>query len=401
MEEARLQSNIRKVYWLNGSFCFMVLMPIIVPFFQSRGLDMKNVYELQAIFAAFVLIFEVPSGYISDLVGRKGTLIFASVFYCVGYGIMAVSHGFGLLVVAEILLAISISLFSGTDLSLLYDSLEALESKKATIKVVGRNVFFRNVGESVAGIVGGWLLLWHFEAPAIAQAFVGLVPLGIALTLYEPPRKKMSTRKHSENFRYISKALFGHSRLLTLIVLTGVFYNFATLVAVWTFQEYWQSVGFPLTSFGYLWFLINITVAITARNAHKIEKRWGSEMVIVSLGFLPIFGFLGLGLVPSLWGALFCLCFQICRGLTAVVIADALNKRVTGDMRATANSIVGLGTRVLMVGIGPIVGGMIDQYSLSSALLTLSGFYLVVFAVVLVPLLCLRKQFDPIPRKAS
>lgn len=397
MEEHRLQSNISKVYWLNGSFSFMVLMPIIVPFFQSRGLDMKNIYELQAIFAGFVLLLEVPSGYFSDLVGRKWTLVIASAFHSLGFLLMALAPGFNELVVAEVLLALAISLFSGTDLSLLYDSLEAMGTKKAPIKVVGRKVFYRNTGESFAGLLGGWLLLWHFEAPAMAQALVGLVPLGIALTLYEPPRLKMSAKKHKENIQYIWRALFGHSTLLTLIILTGVFYSFVTLVAVWLFQQYWQDLGVPLTAFGYLWFGINITVAITGRYAHKIEKKIGSEGVILLLGGLPVIGFIGMGLIGALWGLVFCFLFQVCRGLTAVVMADALNKRVKGDMRATANSVMSLGTRVLMIGIGPLVGAVIDQEGVAQATTWLGYFYIAVFIGLLLPLLALRKQFDPIP----
>ncbi len=401
METKRLESNVQKVFWLNGSFSFMVLMPIIVPFFQSRGLDMRNVYELQAIFAGCVLLLEVPSGYFSDLVGRKGTLVIASLFHCLGFLVMALAPGYTELVVSEVLLALAISLFSGTDLSLLYDSLEALGSKKATIKIVGRTVFFRNTGESFAGLLGGWLLLWHFEAPAIAQAAVGLVPLLIALTLYEPPRKKMSAKKHRENLRYIWKALFGHSNLLTLIILTGVFYSFVTLAAVWMFQEYWQSLGVSLTLFGYLWFAINIAVAITGRFAHKIEKALGSEGVLLLMGIMPVLGFLGMGFVGSIWGLLFCFCFQICRGLTSVVMPDALNKRVAGDMRATANSIMSLGTRILMVGIGPIIGAVIDRQGLPTAMTSLGYLYVGVFLVLLLPLLALRKQFDPIPRGSS
>ena len=83
MNEERLRSNIQKVFWLNGSFSFLILMPIIVPFFKSRGLNLENVYQLQAIFAGVVLVAEVPSGYFSDLMGRKMTLILASALHSI------------------------------------------------------------------------------------------------------------------------------------------------------------------------------------------------------------------------------------------------------------------------------------------------------------------------------
>ena len=75
MNKRALEQNINKIFWLNASFCFFILMPIIVPFFQSRGLNMAQIYQLQAIFAFFVLVCEVPSGYFSDLFGRKISLI--------------------------------------------------------------------------------------------------------------------------------------------------------------------------------------------------------------------------------------------------------------------------------------------------------------------------------------
>ncbi|MCB0378696.1 MAG: MFS transporter [Bdellovibrionales bacterium] len=399
-EQQKLESNIKKVYWLNGSFVFMVLMPIIVPFFQSRGLNMEKIYQLQSIFALFVLILEVPSGYISDLLGRKKTLILACIFESIGFGIFTISSDFMGLVIAEIVLAFAISLFSGTDLSVLYDSLNAMEKKKAPIKIVGKKVFFQQTGEALAGLVGGWLLLIHFEAPAILQAFVPLVPLGVAMTLYEPPRQKMSSTAHGENWRHIYRSLFKNSRLLNMILLNGMFFSFASLLAVWAFQDYWRELGIPLLYFGYLWFGINIVVGFFGRYAHKIEKRLGTEFLLILIGLLPIIGFLGMGWVHAFWGVIFCLAFQICRGLQSVIFQDALNKRVSGDMRATANSIMSLGTRILMIFAGPAMGYAIDQKGLGFAFYLAAGFYGVVFVFVLIPLLALRKDYDPIPGKA-
>lgn len=396
MEQEKLASNIKKIFWLNGTFSFLVLMPVIVPFFKSRGLNMAQVYQLQAIFAFFVLVLEVPSGYFSDLFGRKKTLMTASVFHCLGFGVMAFAPDFWGMVVAEVFIAVAISLFSGTDLSLLYDSIAGLEKGGAPIKRVGQNVFFRQAGESVAGLVGGWLVLYHFEAPAWAQALVGVMPLLIAGTLYEPPREKLDKKKHRDNLKHIARSLFGQSLLLNLILISGIFYSFVTLIAVWAFQEYWREVEIPLHMFGYLWFAINITVGVTARYAHKIEKRLGSVAVLLIMGAFPIVGFFGLSWVQAAWGAVFCLLFQVVRGLNSVVLADGLNKRIGSEMRATANSIMGLGTRILMIGLGPVVGWMIDTKGLSEANSFLGFMYIAVFFFTLLPLLTLRKQYHPI-----
>ena len=51
----------------------MMILPlaVIVPYFQSLGLSMQEVFEVQAVMSAGVLILELPSGYVADLLGRK------------------------------------------------------------------------------------------------------------------------------------------------------------------------------------------------------------------------------------------------------------------------------------------------------------------------------------------
>lgn len=52
---------------IKGLRRFLVLMPVIVVFFQSRGLSVQEIMMLQAIFSIVIVVCEVPSGYLSDV----------------------------------------------------------------------------------------------------------------------------------------------------------------------------------------------------------------------------------------------------------------------------------------------------------------------------------------------
>src|SRR5262245_40676336 len=73
--DRQLQRNVARTLSMSFFQVFMLVMPIAVPFFESRGLTMQEVFSLQALFALAVLLGEVPSGYLADLVGRRLTLV--------------------------------------------------------------------------------------------------------------------------------------------------------------------------------------------------------------------------------------------------------------------------------------------------------------------------------------
>ena len=85
-EAQRVQANIRKLSLLSASHMFLVVMPVTVLFYRASGLDMREVYLLQSVFAVGTLLLEVPTGYAADHLGRKKTLVAGSPFYAVFFG---------------------------------------------------------------------------------------------------------------------------------------------------------------------------------------------------------------------------------------------------------------------------------------------------------------------------
>lgn len=378
---------------------FLVIMPVIVPFFLSLEIDMKGVYLLQSIFAITVFIFEIPSGYVSDLLGRKRTLVVAHALKALGFSLFPLADSIELLIVAEIILGFAVSLSSGTDTALIYDTLEITSPKKAQIKILGKSVYYQSMGEGMASLIASFLMLLSFNIHHLAtiSAFISWIPMLIALTLVEPPRVKM-TATHKENIGYIYRSLFKQSKLLNLILINGIFSFTATLTAVWMFQKYWNELGIHIIYFGFLWAATNFMVSFVSKSAHKLEKKIGSVMALILIGLLPVIGYLGISFTDHIIGILFCFSFQICRGLGQVIYNDALNKRVTTDFRATANSIMQMGVRILFIGIGPLFGSLIDKNGLSFATRSMGIAYIIVFMLLLLPLLSERANFIKIQK---
>lgn len=388
--------NIKKIFWLNSFWMLMIIMPILVPYFQGLGLTMKDIFQLQSIFSFLILVFEIPSGYLSDLVGRKYTLVIGSLMHGIGYTIFPFADGFWTLVIAEIFLAIGASLFSGTDISLLYDSIDKDDKtkKNSGTKLVGELLFYKQSGEAIAAIICSIVLIFYtLKAPVYLQSIAAWVPLLICLGLKEPLRKKMSKTKHKQNFIYIYNTLFKDSKILKAIGINMAMYGVATLLAVWLFQNYWTNLKIDLLYFGLIWAALNFTVGIIGKFAHKIEATLGSTNTIILIGLLPIIGYLGMGLSKTFVGIIFCFCFQVSRGLNQVILKDALNKRIGGDLRATSNSIISLIVRLIFIIIGPLLGYMIDFHGENSAYYFMGLLYILIFVGILLPFLSHKDSF--------
>ena len=108
-QERALRRNLPKLMLLNGSWMFLVVIPIVVPFYQSHGLSMQEIYWLQSIFALATVALELPTGYAADLLGRKSSLVISSVFAGLGFTTLAQVGSFQGFVVFELLMATSVA----------------------------------------------------------------------------------------------------------------------------------------------------------------------------------------------------------------------------------------------------------------------------------------------------
>jgi len=383
-----LERNLSRTLVLGFFQVFLVFMPVAVPFFQSRGLSMQEVFSLQALFGLVVLVTEVPSGYLADLLGRRRTLVIGSVFAGIGHSLLAVADGFWGLACFEIALGISMSLISGADLALLYDSEAALERGEAQQRqVVGRLYAARTASEAVAALVcSGVLLLATMNELILLQALVGWLPLFFALGLTEPPVERLPAINHWANLQRICGHMVNHSRVLRLTLLALSIWSLTTFYAVWLLQKLWEQQAIPLAAFGVLWAALCLLAAAAGRYATQAERRLGTTGLLVLIGLAPALGYVGLDLFGTVGAFVAATTFFVARGFGLVVLRDALNSRVPGEFRATANSLASFGFRGAFVLTGPWVGHLLDVEGMSTVLQLLAVMTLLIFLALLLPL---------------
>jgi MFS family permease len=385
-----LQNNIRTIYLMGFFHSFMVVIPVFVPLLQGHGLSMSEVLQTQAMFALTIALCEVPSGYIADTWGRRETILLGAALNAVGFLSLLGADSFMDFLLYEVILGVGFSLISGADLALLYDTELYLQERglpggAGPGKSLSRLIAIEAAASGVAGVVASLLLLWSLDAVVLVQAFTGLLPLLLGLTLAEAPRPQRQGEHRDNARRIVDLLLFGKPVVFWTAFAIAVFGLLAVYV-FWIYQKYWELQGVPLGWFGYIWAAFALTVSLAARYSAALEQRLGTRGVLCLIALLPLLGLLGMALGSGWIGVLFGFAIQISRGLSMSLFYEALNRRVPGDFRATVNSLVSLAVRAIFIVTGPVLGFALDHYGMQATLLGLVALFAPVAALVLVPL---------------
>ncbi len=385
-----VKANIAKTYTMGFFASFMVVIPVFVPLLQGYGLTMAQVMQTQAVFALTVAICEVPSGYFADLWGRKNTIVVGEFLNAIGFGMLWWADSFNEFLVYEFILGVGMSMTSGADLALLYDSESYLqeqgERSPGPSKSLSRLVSLEAGAAGIAGILAGVLLNWSMDWVVLVQSLSGIVPFLIALTLVEPPRVKSEGTHKEHAGRIFSLLLFGKPVVLWT-ALSIVAFGLMGMYTFWLYQKYWEFQGIPLYMFGYIWAGFALAVSISARYAGAIEKWLGTRAFLLMLAVLPIVGLVGMAAFAGWAGVMFGLGVQIARGLSITTFYEALNSRVDGSYRATLNSLVSLGIRGSFILTGPALGFLVDSHGVQFALWGVAAIFAPILLLMIFPLL--------------
>lgn len=387
--------NIWKLFVIKGALWFMIIMPIIVLFFQGNGLSLHEIMILQACYSLSVGLMEIPSGYAADVLGRRKTLILGCILAFIGFSIFSISYNFWWFLLAEIFLGIGNSFISGADTAIMYDSLLEVNAEDKFLKYEGRSISIGNFSEAAAGILGGFLAAISFRYPAYAQVLVALIAIPFSISLVEPKMHKERIKSSWKTIFEVVHFSLVRSKVLRTHIIYSSFIGVGTLMMAWLAQPFLKDIGVNMKNYGLIWALLNIIVGIFSFIAHKIEKNTSAIYSLFTVGLISVFGYIFIAYNMSYIGLFILFLFYANRGYATPLLRNYINQHTESDVRATVMSIRSFIIRLSFAIIAPLVGWIADHKDLSSAFIFM-GF--IIFIVCSYCLLWFGKNQDQISR---
>jgi MFS family permease len=371
-----------------------VWLPVMVLFTRSR-FGLGGALTLSSLYYLSVVLLEVPSGWMSDRLGRVPTLRIAAISWIVAHACLLLGDdSFPVVLAGQFFLAGGFASLSGTDVTFHYDTLEAVDragdypARQARVSALGFGA------TALSALVGGAIGLVELRAVFAVGLVLAVAQLGVTLALVEPssvggPREPADGVGPGSGFGAQLRRCVGQLRgpFLRWLFAYGVVLVTLEHVAFSVLQPWLTELtdgtatdvgSTPLLS-GVVLAVVALVGAAAARASDPVARRFGTVATLLGLGVLSA----AIVTAMAIWVAplvLLLVAFRSVQGAAApILISDAVSSRVERGQRATLlslNSLAGrLGWGLLLLVVGRSID---DDVGLTLTVLAVVSWVLVV-----------------------
>ncbi len=380
-----LHTFFRNFNLANG--VWMVYLNIIL------GFNYLQIAIFEVIFHISSLVFEIPTGVIADVFGRKVSRILGIILYLAYIILIITTDDFFLIVLAFVLCGISYTLESGAAEALVYDSMVEENIESEFMAVNGKKEVIMQSAAFAALMLSGKLAEVSYEYVFMATGaffILGLISILFMKEVKIEREKKSLKELLKDQFITSTKIVFKNKRLFLLIIIGAMM--LAPITTIFFFiQNRLYELEFSIAMITVILGFHALFAAIGGFYSQKLERKFGEKKILffIPLFIVICFWFLNTGtymIIPFIILGFFDSVFY-------VVLSDYVNKMVESKIRATVLSFFGMAFSFVMIFIFLIVGYVGHYVSLQSAFIVL-GLIVTGFYILLLPILKGSKEIS-------
>jgi len=370
--------NISLLYISTFLHGMQFFLPILSLYFQQSLFTIANVALIYSIQAIGTAIFQVPTGAIADIFGRKRIIILSTLIYMLALVALYIGGNMTMFAIFAILSALSGALYSGTDTALIYDTLKNEGKEKYFKKISGTYWALWPFGAMLGSIIGGYLASISLKTSVGYSIIPFVVALLASLSLTEPKYEKKVGATVNGHMLEAFKDVLKNKQML--VILAGG-------VVAWSFGEGSHSLGqifFQFKQIPILWFGYIAAAAFGLSSlgfyiSHDVSEWLGNKRTVIICVVLAFLLLIFSTLTPGYIAVILFTATSFFFGLRSPVLGHLWNEESESRKRATLNSINSLVFQLGLAITGPIVGYWADLYTINTAFL-ISGIIVLVIS---------------------
>ncbi|AJY73045.1 MFS transporter [Borreliella afzelii] len=255
----------------------------------NKGLSLKDIAIVQICYMAAIIIFEFPSGIISDIFDRQIVYLVSIFLLMISYFIIFKASSFVLLCISWFIYGMSAAINTGT-IDISFTKLYQNNSKKLKAFISFVKMIL-SIGAILGGYIGSVLYLYIDIKIYLISLLIYLI--SSLITIFFIPNDKNTDHKHNKEdltlylIKFFKKIiiLLKSKELLAVFILNSSIQFFYQ-----PFYLYWQAIfidkNISISIFGIIYVLFRVSDIIGAWIFRKIKHSKYDIYVILAIIFL-------------------------------------------------------------------------------------------------------------------
>jgi MFS family permease len=367
--------NIRLFIAFRVFFNCRFYYPVFTILFLDYGLTLEQFALLNAVWAATIVLLEVPSGALADTVGRRNLLVFTGILMVIEMMLLCFAPRgnaqllFPIFLVNRVLSGAAEASASGADEAIAYDSLQAegdiadwprvLEKQmwaRSSAFIVamslGAAVYDPDLMQAVADWLGINIVLNQgitLRIPPLLTLFMAILTLITALRMHESEhlnqRENAGRGTSSTDALKLTFAAGGwilRTPFALVIILAGMVFDNCIRMIITINSQYYRLIDLPEATFGLIGSGLAILGLVMPRMARGMVQTHTPAFNLSIMGVLTLLGLVGMTFFWPIIGLLPLIILVAVIYLENFFQSHYLNRITDSHQRATVLSFKGL-----------------------------------------------------------
>jgi MFS family permease len=366
--------NVRLFIAFRVFFNSRFYYPVFTILFLDFGLTLDQFALLNAVWAATIVILEVPSGALADLIGRRNLLIITGILMVIEIGLLCiVPQGradllFAAFLANRILSGAAEAAASGADEAIAYDSLKARGRAHEWPLVLERLVRFQSGAYLLAMSIGaavydpvlmqkladwlGWNVSLQQSAtlrlPLFLTLGMAVLTLITTLRLRDPAGPEKPAARQSPSVATVFKLTLAAGKWILrtpfalVLIIAGLLFDNCIRMLITLNSQYYRAIQIPEAAFGLIGSAFAVLGFIIPLLARRMALQYSPVRNLTIMILTTLVGLWGMTYFWPIYGLLPIVLLIAVMYFNNFFMSHYLNHLSSSEQRATILSFKGL-----------------------------------------------------------
>lgn len=369
-----IKKNVFLLGLINFLTEFKLYAAIVILYFTEVTGSMTLGMGVLSLSMLSASLLELPTGVLSDVIGRKKTIVIGACASFISIILYAVGLSTFWLFAGAVLEGLSVALFSGNNDAFLYDHLKCQKCEQSYKAYLGKTSSMAHIALSISTLAGSLILLFgSFSLVFTISVIPKAICAAITLLLNEP--ESAASKNPISPWKHLVEALrevYQNKKLLKLVAADSL--SGGAGEAAYQFRATFIAMVWPAWAIGLAGTLGDVFAAVSFLISEKWISRKGSKWIILmGKGYSLVINVVSF-ITGNMFSPILLTSNALFYGVMQVAQNDMSQRLFTDRHRASMGSIKALAGSLVYALLAVLIGWIADRLGVVTALVSFQVF---------------------------